>query len=64
MLTVVVSFGKMVRVQGVVVLIHRAIQQVLWLVSHQLSDSGEDKKKISSSISLRHTQTKLLQYSL
>lgn len=48
MLTVVVSLGKMVRVQSVIVLIHRTIQQVFWIVTHELSDPGEEKK-ISSS---------------
>lgn len=49
MLTVMVSFGKVVRVQSMVVLIHRAIQKVLRLITHELSDSGEEKKKINSS---------------
>lgn len=49
MLTVMVSFGKVVRVQSMVVLVHRAIQKVLGLITHELSDSGEEKKKMNSS---------------
>lgn len=49
MLTVVMSLGKMVRVQSMIVLIHRTIQQVLWIITHELSDPGQGKKKLNSS---------------
>ena len=35
-LTVVVGLGEVVRVQGVVVLVHRAVHQVFRVVAHQL----------------------------
>lgn len=40
-----VSLGKMVRIQCMIVLIHRTIQQVLWIITHELSDPGKAKKK-------------------
>lgn len=38
----------MVRVQSMIVLVHRTIQQVLWIISHELSDPGQAKKSILS----------------
>ena len=43
-LTVMVSLGEMVRVQSVIVLVHRTIQKVLWIITHELSDPGGAKK--------------------
>lgn len=39
-LTVMVSLCEIVWVQSVVVLVHRTVQQVLWIVTHELSDPG------------------------
>ena len=43
MLTVVMGLSEVVCVQGMVVLIHRAIYQVLWIIAHQLSDPGQHR---------------------
>ena len=45
LLTVVVSLVKMIRVQGMIVFIHRTIQKVLWVITHELSDPGGKKIK-------------------
>lgn len=37
------SLGQVVGVQGVIVLIHRAVQQIPWIVTHELSDPGSTK---------------------
>lgn len=40
-----VSLGKMLRVKRMIILIHRTIQQVLWIITHELSDPGEEKQR-------------------
>lgn len=51
MLTVVVGLGEVVRVLSMIVLIYWTIQQVLWIITHELSDSGRaTNKQISQQI--------------
>lgn len=45
MLTIVMNLVKMVGIQSMIVLIHRTIQQVLRIITHQLSDPGRAQKK-------------------
>ena len=44
LLTVVVSLGEMIRVLCMVILINRTVQQVFWVITHELSDSVQAKE--------------------
>ena len=44
-LTVVVGLGEVVRVQGVVVLVHGAVHQVFRVVAHQLRYPARTRRK-------------------